>query len=219
MTTKILKSLKGRRMRLTRLDACGAPIIGDCASIVTDGFISVNYSQEIEAGEEYTLKNAWGDLAISEKDGDITKWLNVAMELCEINPDVLDLVGGGDPITDGTDTIGAAFGEDGNLEAFAVEVWTKQAGPACDGGDPEWGYFVVPYLLNGNLDGAINISNGTMSVSFKGQGQKANDSWGVNPYGDNPLMAVAGFPVGKIWAIVRTTVQPPEVTVGCVALS
>lgn len=219
MATKTLKSLKGRVMRLTRLDECGVPVIGACSSIVTDGFITVEFAPEIEAGEEYLQKNAWGDFCISEKDADRVKWINVSMSMCEVNPDVLDLVGGATPITDGTDTIGASFGVQGNLEAFALEIWTKQAGSACDGGDPEWGYFVAPFILNGNIDGSLTIENGTLTMDLKGEAQQASDEWGVNPYGDNPLLTVAGFPADEFWAVVRTTVQPPTVTDGCVALA
>jgi len=221
MATKMLNSLKGRVIRVTRLDACGAPVVGACSSIVTEGFISVEFAPEIEAGEEYTQKNAWGDFCISEKDYDRTKWVNVNLSLCEINPDLLDVIGGANPILDasGTDTIGASFGQDGQLEAFAIEVWTKQAGGACDGGTSEWGYFVAPYCTNGSIAGSVTIENGVMALDMTGQAQPATDDWGVGPYGDNPLLTVDGFPEGDIWAVVRTTVQPPADTDGCAAIS
>lgn len=221
MATKMLNSLKGRVIRVTRLDECGVPVVGACSSIVSAGFISVEFAPEIEAGEEYLQKNAWGDFCISEKDYDRTKWVNVSISLCEINPDLLDVIGGGSPVLDaaGTDTIGASFGEDGQLNAFAIEVWTKQAGEACTGGNPEWGYFVAPFCTNGNLDGSFTVENGTLSLDIKGEAQQATSDWGVNPYGDNPLLATAGMPVGDFWAVVRTTVQPPADTGGCVALA
>lgn len=219
MATKMLNSLKGRVIRLTRLDECGSPKIGTCSTIVTAGFITVEFAPEIESGEEYTQKNAWGDFCISEKDADRTKWVNVSMSLCEVNPDVLDLVGGGKPIISGSDTIGASFGQDNSLEAFAVEVWTKQAGGSCEGGNPEWGYFVAPFCINGAIDGSITIENGVLTVGLKGEGQAATDAWGVNPYLDNPLITEDGFPEGDLWAVARTTVQPPEPTDGCVALA
>ncbi|WP_395160164.1 hypothetical protein [Ilumatobacter sp.] len=219
MATKMLNSLKGRVIRITRLNDCGVPVVGLCSSIVTAGFITLGFAPEVESGEEYTQKNAWGDFCISEKDADINKWVNVSLSLCEVNPDILDIVGGGSPIIDGTDTIGSSFGAANNTEGFAIEVWTKQAGGNCAGGVAEWGYFVAPFCINGTLDGSVTIENGTMAVDLKGQGQAAVAAWGVNPYGDNPLLAGAGFPVGDMWAVVRTTVQPPAVTDGCVALA
>jgi hypothetical protein len=219
MSTKKLNSLKGRTMRLTRLDNCGIPVVGACSTIVTQGFITVEFAPEVEAGEEYTQKNAWGEFCVSEKDADRTKWVNTSISMCEVDPDTLDLVAGATPINDGTDNIGAAFGVSGSLEAFALEVWTKQAGGSCEGGTPEWGYFCEPFCTNGSIDGSVTIENGVMSINVKGEGQKATSDWGVNPYGDNPLIAAAGFPVDHFWAVVRTTVQPPTVTDGCVALA
>jgi hypothetical protein len=219
MATKKLQSLKGRVIRVTRLDACGVPVVGACSSIVSEGFISVELAPEIEAGEEYLQKNAWGDFCISEKDYDRTKWVNTSISLCEVHPDLLDVIGGGSPITDGVDTIGASFGEDGQLNAFAIEVWTKQAGKGCSGGNPEWGYFVVPFCTNGNVDGSVTVENGTLTLGLKGEGQPAVSDWGTGPYGDNPLLTVGGMPTGDFWAVVRTTVQPPADSDGCVAVS
>jgi hypothetical protein len=220
MAVKKLRSIKGRRLRLTALDECGVPdTVGTCASIVTEGFITVTWSLEVEEGEEYTQKNAWGDFCISEKDSDRIKWVNVSFSLCEIDPGILQMVGGGNAVTNGADTIGATFGQEPNPLAFGVEVWTKMAGAgACSGGTPEWGYFVTPYVRNGMLDGDITVENGPLSSGLKGEAIGASDAWGVGPYGDNPMLNVAGFPAGDIFGLVTTTVQPPAVTVGCVAL-
>lgn len=218
MVTKATRSLKGRTMRLTRLNNCGVPVIGVCSSLVTNGFITVDFAPEMEAGEEYISKNAWGDFCINEKDYDRMKWLNVTITMCEVHPDVLDIVAGAKPITDGTDKIGASFGQDGSTAAFGLEVWTKQAGNACVGGAAEWGYFVVPLVMNGNIDGSVTIEQGALTMGLKGEGMAATSAWATNPYPDNPLMAVAGFPVGDYWAVVRTTVQPPAATASCVAL-
>jgi hypothetical protein len=221
MPTKKLRSIKGRRMRLTALDECGAPDTGAaCGVIVTDGFVSVTWSDEVESGEEYTQKNAWGDFCIAEKDGDRVKWVNVSIQMCEIDPQVLDMVGGANPVEVGGDVIGATFGQAPNPTAFAIEVWTKKAGTdACaGGGDPEWGYFVAPFVRNGMLDGDVVIENGPLTLGLKGEAVGANEAWGVGPHGDNPMKATAGFPAGDLRGIVITDVQPPEITDGCVPI-
>lgn len=220
MATKILKSLKGRHLRLTRLDECGAPVVGACSSVVTAGFVTVTWSAELEAGEEYTLKNAWGDLEISEKDADLVKWVNVSMQMCEVHPDVLDIISNMTPVSDGTDTIGNVLTGARNSSAFAAEVWTKQAGAgACSGGSPEWGYLCAPFITNGQIDGDFTVENAPLTLGLKGEAQEATDDWGVNPYGDNPMLAAAGFPVGGFVGVVKTTVQPPAVTDGCAAVT
>jgi hypothetical protein len=297
MPSKILKSVKGRRLRLTRLDATGDPIVGACSSLVTGGFVQVTIGNELEAGEEYSQKNAWGEFCVNEKDGDIIKWVNVGITLCMVHPDALDIIAGANPVvigatvtatvnnkalasnvatlttaaahgisvgqtvtitgvdstfngsytvlstptsttftyaktaadvasaavsptgvasTTGT-TIGATFGPNPNSDGFAVEVWTRnaQAGIASP---TEWGYFIVPWCKNGQLDGDVTIENGVMNLQLKGEGYAASANWGVNPYGDNPLLMAGGFPAGDLWGVVTTTVQPPAETDGCVAI-
>jgi len=218
--TKILKSIKGQKLRLTRLDECGAPDFGACGQIVTDGFISVVLSAEIEAGEEYQQKNANGDLCISERDADRFKWVNVTVQLCEIDPDTVEMIGG-DMVTalvdEDTNTIGYAVNTNANFQSFALEVWTKVAGGACDPeGNPESGYFLVPWIRNGRPDGDITIENGVLTFQMRGDGFPATDAWDDSPYTANPL--IDDMPVGHLWGQVTTTVTQPAVTTGCAAL-
>jgi hypothetical protein len=224
MATKRLKSIKGRVIRITRLDACGAPVVGACSVIVTEGFVSVAWNDEVEEGEEFTQKNAWGDFCINEKDDDRTKWQNVTIVMCEVDPDVLDFIAANaTPVIDDAgsgDTIGVTFGPGGGGDAFAVEVWTKQAGVgACAAGSPEWGYFVAPYVRNGRVDGDVTIENAPLNLTLVGQAIEATADWGVGPHGDNPFLATAGFPEGEFSGLVRTTVQPPAATDGCEAVT
>ncbi len=223
MATKKLRSVKGRRMRLTALDECGNPdTASQCGSIVTSGFISVTWSDEIETGEEFTQKNAWGDFCIAEKDADRVKWTNITIAMCEIDPEILVMIGGAVPNENATgDLIGAFFTRDPNPLAFAIEVWTKKAGTdACapGGGSPEWGYFAGFNVRNGMLDGDLTLENAPLALSLKGELYGASDAWGVGPYVDKPLENVVGAPAGALRYIGITTVQPPDETDGCVAL-
>ena len=221
-TTNKLRSIKGRRMRLTALDECGAPDISNpCASIVTSGFISVTWTDEVETGEEYTQKNAWGDFCISEKDGDRVKWTNVTISMCEIDPQILVMLGGAIPNEDAQgNTVGVFFTQEPNPVSFAIEVWTKKAGTsACDaGGAAEWGYFAGVNVRNGMIDGDVVVENAPMTLGLKGELYGAAEAWGTGPYADNPLMNPTGWPEGALRYIGVTTVQPPDDTVGCVPI-
>lgn len=217
MATKVLKSIKGRVVRITRLNECGAVVVGSCSTVVSSCFVSVTLSPEIEAGDEYLLKSAWGDLCVNDKDPDKIKWLNVSIDFAEINPDILDIIANMNPIISAPDTIGSTLGQNTNSDAFALEVWTKRTGATCNAATPEWGYFVVPYVRNGRLDGDITIENGTLTTSVIGQAFGAPATWGLDPYGGNPLGAT--FPVGDYMGMSVTTVQPPADTNGCVPFS
>lgn len=216
MATKILKSIKGKTVRLTRLDSCGNVVEGSCSTLVSDCFVNVTLTGEYEAGDEYIQKSAWGELCVNDKDPDVLKRVNVSIQFAEINPDALDIITDANPVITGGNTIGASYGTVANDEAFALEVWTKRTGVDCTvGGSQEWGYFVVPFIRNGKIDGDITIANSVLTMTFMGEGYPAPASWGVGPYTSNPF-GVA-FPTGDIFGMVVSTVQPPTDTAGCVA--
>lgn len=216
MATKILKSIKGKTVRLTRLDECGTVISGTCSTLVSDCFVNVTLTGEFEAGDEYVQKSAWGDLCINDKDPDILKRVTVSIQFAEINPDALDIITAANPVVDlSGDTIGASWGTDPNEGAFGLEVWTKRTGVDCTTpGTQEWGYFVVPFIKNGKIDGDIAIENAALTMTVMGEGF-ATSAWDASPYSPNPF--IVPFPDGDVFGMVVTTEQPPTDTAGCVA--
>lgn len=223
MPTRILKSIKGNVVRLTRLNACGDPIVGSCSSLVSECFISVTLSGEFESGTEFVQKNAWGNLCISDKDADVLKRVNVALQFAELNPDALDFMTDSNTVASGGNNIGSTWGTAMNQTAFALEVWTKASGAACSPSSPSWGYFLVPFIKNGKLDGDLTIQNDVLTVSIMGEAFPAPDdgtgksTWDVSPYTPNPF--VVTFPELEVFGFVTTTVQPPTDTAGCVAIA
>lgn len=223
MPTSILKSIKGNVVRLTRLDACGSPVVGSCSTVVSECFISVTLSGEYEAGTEFVQKSAWGELCISDKDPDVLKRVNVSMQFAELNPDALDIMTDSNTVTSGGSNIGSTWGTAMNSGAFALEVWTKASGAACSTGTPSWGYFLVPFIKNGKVDGDLTIQNDVLTVSIMGEAFPAPDdgtgtsTWDTSPYTPNPF--VVTFPELEIFGFVTTTSQPPTDTAGCVAIA
>lgn len=221
-----MKSIKGRILRLTALDECGVPLYDSAVGkIVTTGFISVGWEHEVEDGTEHTSQNAWGDFEINELDAPRTKWLNLSMDMCEVDPETLVMLSGavGNFDTDGM--IGAFFDSNTNVNAFAVEVWTRATGQACDAaGNPLWGYFASVFVRNGAISGGGTIENGPMNLELSGNGfgaapdpqNTANSAWGTGPHGDSPT--VNPWPVGAFRYIGVTSVQPPAATNGAQAI-
>lgn len=221
-----LRSIKGRVMRLTALDECGLPLYDSAmGSLVTSGFISVSWEHEQEEGTEHTSQNAWGDFCINEKDAPRTKWLNLGIDMCEIDPEALVLLAGATGNFDNGEMIGAFFDEHQNVNAFAIEVWTRAAGQACSpSGAPLWGYFAAVYVKNGTISGGGTIENGPMNLELAGEGFGAAEdpqnpgqsAWGTGPYSDAPT--VNPWPVGALRYIGVTDVQPPAPTQGAHAI-
>lgn len=222
----MLRSIKGRVMRLTALDECGIPLYDSAlGSIVTSGFISVGWEHEVEDGTEHTSQNAWGDFCINELDAPRTKWLNLSMDMCEVDPETLVMLSGAVGNFDDDGIIGAFFDSNTNVNAFAIEVWTRAAGQACSpDGSPLWGYFAAVYVRNGSISGGGTIENGPMNLELSGNGfgaaadpaDNSISAWGTGPYADAPT--VNPWPVGAFRYIGITDVQPPAVTDGARAI-
>lgn len=217
MATTKFASIKARRIRTTAVDSCGAPItgVGSC-TIVTSGFVSVALSAQVEDGEEFLVKNAWGELCINEKDDSRVKRWDGTIEFCEVDPQLLSLLSGGRTFLDGSDVaIGGTFGEQVGQD-FALELWTKIAGGACGAGGESWIYWVIPHLKGGTI-GDLTFENGPLSMTINGVStMPAGVDWDLGAYLDHqlPEALLDDEHIGY----VITAVAPPEVTDGCVNL-
>jgi hypothetical protein len=226
MPTKTWNSIKGRRLRATKLDECGAVAYGACASYITKGFISVQYSPEIEEGEEYTQKLADGSLAVDERDADAIKWFELEIVMSGVEPDLVAFLTGQPMVLD---YAGAAVGNRFNgaplASNVAIEVWSDIPNQACVAGDKVYGYFLTPWLSSGSID-AFTLENGVASFTLKARTKKGS-LWDEGPY-DVDGADVANTPGPLLTPIGATemldmhlTVIPPPavpVTPGCTTL-
>jgi hypothetical protein len=207
-------SVKAKVIRLTKVDECGEVIYGVCSTIVSDGFISIQSSPELEEGEEFTQKNAWGDLCVNDKDADRLKRFNLTIELCQVDPALLSFFIGSDTIESGGEVIGAQVGENVAEDGFSLEAWTKVAGGAC-GTAGAWIYWLWPWVTNGSL-GDFTLENGPLTMTVNANTLGAPASYGQGPYEPPGLMVPVNE--GRHLAFNQTTTQPPDVTDGCAEL-
>jgi len=208
-------SVKAKVLRLTKVDECGDVLYGPCSSIVSDGFIRIATAPELETGEEFIQKNAWGDLCVNDKDADRLKRLNLTIELCRVDPSLLDFFLGADVIEDAGMVVGAQISEQVAETGFILETWTKVAGGAC-GVAGAWIYWVWPWVVNGAL-GEFTIENGPLTMSITANTQGAPATYDMGPY-DPPGLLVPVLE-GRHLAFNQTSVGPPDVTDGCVDLT
>lgn len=54
--------IRGRRMRVTKVNALGRPVYGPATFVTTSGFVSVQFTPEIAEGEETEVRTASGEL-------------------------------------------------------------------------------------------------------------------------------------------------------------
>lgn len=227
MPTECWSSVNGEVMRLTRLDDCCTPPAAGapCAMIVTDGFVSVQYSPEIAEADDIELKNAKGVVCVSKPGCDELKWFNLQMNFCNIDPDVFAFITGSPLVLDWE---GNSVGN--RVEAgtacdinFALEIWTEIPSDDCAAGAKRYGYFLVPCISGGVL-GDFTVENDALTLQFNSK-SKGGAGWGTGPYNVDAIDAdnTAGplaTPIGTKQHLDMhvTTIAPPEPSCGCAAL-
>lgn len=225
MPTKTWSSVRGRKARVTKVSPTGKPIANTCGSVVTDGFVSVNYAPEIEEGEEILVRNASGALCVNDKGCDTLKRITIEVEFCQVNPELLTLMTGSPTVVDHAGAaVGVRVAENVNCSInFALEVWTDipAAGSA---GEAQYGYFVTPNIVGGTI-GELTLENDAATFTVAST-TKSAAGWGYGPYLVDPT-AVANTPgpletpfiEGQHMDMHLTTVAPPANTAGCVEVT
>lgn len=133
MATNCFSVVRGKRVRVTRVNGCGVyPVPTTTNSLVTSsGFISVQYALDYEDGDEHIQKNANGDLCINDRACDQFKRVMVTISLCEVDPDLFSLVTNNTLEVDSAgNDVGFRVGESVACSDFALELWA-----GTDGGD------------------------------------------------------------------------------------
>lgn len=228
MATTCWSSIRGRTMRATKVDECGAPIESACSQVVTDGFISVEYSPEVEEGEEVTVRKANGALCCSDQGCPELKWINVELTLCQVDPDLFSFFTGYPLVLDfAGNSVGNRVRSAVQCDqGVALEVWTDICGQVCTTtGAKQYGYFLLPWVING-IVGDFTIENDALSLVISARTQ-VGGQWGTGPYNVDPTAVGNPPPAGPLLTAIGatdhldmhlTTVAPPTAVCGCQAL-
>jgi hypothetical protein len=210
--------VRGKRMRVTRLDECGnVPESPANQHVVTSGFVTVGLTAVIEEGDDHILKNANGDLVVNDRSRNQFKRWDVAAEFAEVDPALLSLMTNARLEEDfDANVVGVRQPEGGTIDSFALEVWTGVPGTDCVPDEPSnYGYLLLPFVVGGPL-GDISIQNGAATFSVSSFTRGAG-GWGVGPYDvvaadvDNtpgPLAVEMGSDEHLLMRL--TTIEPPE---------
>lgn len=193
--TKCLSLVKGRRIRVTRLDGCGRPIYGDDSQVVSKGFISVAFTANTTESDEINQTNAAGEVCVYEASVTSLVGYGVEIAFCNVDPELLALVTGQNVVVgaDGSTVVGFDVDTKIGLENsnFALELWAgSPTGDACATGAAQgsFGYLLLPFL-NGGILGDFTVENGAVTFTVTGANTKEGNSWGVGPHRDVMLTA------------------------------
>lgn len=185
MATNCYNIVRGKIVRVTRLDACGAypaPAALN-AQATSAGYISVAYTLEYEEGTEHLQKNANGDICLLDRAEDKFKRVMVTISFCEVDPSLLELVTGNTLEVDGAgDNVGIRVSRNlpDNAANFALELWSGVGPAPCSEDGQEYGYFLLPFVKNGTLRD-FTIEDGPTTFEVQGWTESGGE-WGAGPY-------------------------------------
>lgn len=225
MSTKTYSPLRGKRFRLTALDDCGnVPASGTVGStVVSDGFISVTLTAEVEDGAEIITRKASGALCVNEMTDSSFKRFTMEMEFCGVNPAVLAFMTNAEMYENWAgDVAGITVGEGTIDKRFAFELWTGLSGLTCASGvDEASGYLLLPFV-NAGVMGDIEITGeDAATFSLTGAFTKGHNTWGVGPYnvvlnGSTPAKLPEALDALDHFLLIDTGVAVPAITDGAV---
>jgi hypothetical protein len=228
MATECLKPFKGKVMRITKLTTCGAFTVAAAQVVTTKGFVSIEQTLNWRDPDEYEVVNANGELCLNERSTPQLKWIDLTINLCEVDVEAWNFMTGAplvlDDATPTPNNVGFRLRE-GTYGNFAVEVWTDLGGAgACSGGNQKYGYMLLPWVTDGQA-GDVTIENAAASFSVKGR-TRSNSPWGVG-YANIRNTVPTPTPAKLLTAIASTDhrhmqvtdLAPPTAACGATALA
>lgn len=229
--------VKGTRARFTKVNGCGMPVAGTRNRLVTSGYVSLGLTAVMREATDLTQDNAEGKECVTDRTEPERRWYTPALELCQVDPEVVTMFTGWETILDANDEV-IGFQDDKKIESefgIAMELWTsgKSAEDCPDlpetdailtatGSGRKYGYF----LFAGTewVPGDITIAASVATLTLTGR-TIALPHWGKGPYNvmenDAGVAARLLTPMNKTahLRVFRTGIAPPEVTDGAVALA
>jgi hypothetical protein len=190
-------SVRGVALRVTRLGADGAPVVGtDCDVYLSGGFINFTFTPTYSEGDEVEIKNAAGEVCVYYKLPDTLKNVAVGLEICDPDPILTQLLVGGEVLeaefnselapvgTESGDTVAVGYaaeflGIEASPYGVSIEIWAQAVvGGKAANTAPYW-HYVFPFAKF-RLDGDRVVENGNLATVFTGTGG-GNAAFGRGP--------------------------------------
>jgi hypothetical protein len=230
MATNCFIPILGKRIRVTRLDECCFPPEAETpdAVVVTNGFISVGLTTEIESGTEILTRRADGSICVNERTNDSFTRFTVDMNFCGVDPDLLSIMTNAQPYSDYDDNrIGVTVGEGELSGRYSLELWTGLANQPCEpGAEAASGYALLPGLSQGVWQIGDIAGDSEIDFSLTGSFTTGGNGWGVGPYNimldDSTPAEPAPLPTaldpGDHLLLIETGLAPPPGQCGAIPM-
>jgi len=176
VTSHCYQTIRASRIRVGRLTTAGLPLSGADNMYITDTVISVNFSTETEPGDEFTQKNGNGDICVTAKSADHIKRVNLSMNLCNLDAELLEMLTGGTLITDGAQTIGLNSPRPSDTApTVSLELWSLawNNGAQAVGSISEALYFHWVFPKTQWVMGSMTLENGVAVIPVTGTSEES----------------------------------------------
>lgn len=170
---------RGRALRVTLLDDCGAPVEGPQSSVVTECVARVMVTEVSSTRSDEVLRNDVGAARLHLRAKVTPLRYVVDVALLGANPRLLSLMAN-QPLV--RNAHGDVVGNDITVAAapanFALEVWTKLAKPVSGN---QYGWTLLPRLRGGRISN-VKFANGAVNFGITGSHTMRSALWGSGPY-------------------------------------
>lgn len=177
------------RLRVALLDSTGAPVAGAGNVAVSDSLIRLGYSLVRSEGVNFEQKNGCGNICVKYQGNDKITGVNLTMELCHLDLELIALMTQASLVNDGARTnVGTALpGVDDELtRRVSVEVWSyawDSDEQATEGGNLLHIRTIFP--STSWTEGDRTYEEGITRIPLVGRG-RSNANFGDGPGNDLP---------------------------------
>lgn len=203
MTTKCFTLVRGRRMRVTRLDDCGRIVFGDDSQAVSKGFVSVGLTANTTESEAIESTDADGEIIVLEPSETNLAGYGAEIVFRQVDPELFNVITGQKVYANYQgDIIGLVVNTKIKPKRVALELWAGvYGGDACENPDAQgnFGYMLLPNL-KGGIVGDIAVENGAINFTITGATSLDGNFWKQGPY---PIM-LGGTGIDEVQTVTIT---------------
>jgi hypothetical protein len=196
MSSTCVTSIDICAIRVARVTEAGAPMTGAKNGYVSEAPFTLGVTVETEAGENLTQKNGCGRLIASLAEPDQISGLTLALEVCQLDAYLAEIMADCELFEDGGDAIGFQLPEIGAVpDPICFEAWSKaweddhQYVSDFTTPDATYIHWVFPY--NRWVPGDFTLEHQLLVLPLNGKGQSNPSITANGPFNDWPV-EVAG---------------------------
>lgn len=183
MANECLGQVQVCALRVARLEADGVPLPGANNLYVTESLQTLEVTPVYEDGDEIREKNACGTVCVNFQGDDSLLRYDAALTICTPDPQLMELLGGGDVLTDGA-KVGYAYPAIGAIapDDISIEFWTKLVNDGVQDPETPWAHWAMPLVKNRRW-GQKTFANGAVLPQLSGRAFE-NLNWFDGPGND-----------------------------------